>query len=118
MDRSIDTSDVCVVTECLFVFATTIRPSAMPEVKREQLVADIRNALYCSKICSYAQGMNLIKEASQVNGWGVDLGEAARIWKAGCIIRAGFLDRIKCVFVCLFPYFFHIVSLFVSLCLL
>ena len=64
-------------------------------MKREQLVQDIRNALYCSKICSYAQGMNLIKEASNVNGWGVDLGEAARIWKAGCIIRAGFLDRIK-----------------------
>jgi len=70
-------------------------PKAMPQVKREQLVADLRNALYCSKICSYAQGMNLIKEASQVNGWGVDLGEAARIWKAGCIIRAQFLDRIK-----------------------
>mmetsp|Transcript_49150 Transcript_49150/g.73037 ORF Transcript_49150/g.73037 Transcript_49150/m.73037 type:complete len:493 (-) Transcript_49150:72-1550(-) len=70
-------------------------PSAFPEVSREQLVGDIRNALYCSKICSYAQGMNLIKEASEQNGWGVDLGEAARIWKAGCIIRAQFLDRIK-----------------------
>eukprot|EP00750_Incisomonas_marina_P021335 INCI4302.1.p1 GENE.INCI4302.1~~INCI4302.1.p1 ORF type:complete len:525 (-),score=111.41 INCI4302.1:107-1549(-) len=70
-------------------------PSSFPEVKREQLVADIRDALYCSKICSYAQGMNLIKEASNNHGWGVDLGEAARIWKAGCIIRAQFLDRIK-----------------------
>jgi 6-phosphogluconate dehydrogenase len=73
-------------------------PSAFPQVKRDQLVEDIKNALYCSKICSYAQGMKLIGEASKVNGWGVDLGEAARIWKAGCIIRAGFLDRIKSAF--------------------
>ena len=78
-----------------FVSARMPSPSSFPEVKREQLVADIRDALYCSKICSYAQGMNLIKEASNNHGWGVDLGEAARIWKAGCIIRAQFLDRIK-----------------------
>jgi len=39
--------------------------------------------------------MKLIAAASKANGWGVDLGECARIWKAGCIIRAVFLDRIK-----------------------
>lgn len=50
-------------------------------------------ALYASKICSYAQGMNLIKAASTEFGWKVDLAECARIWKGGCIIRAGFLDR-------------------------
>lgn len=50
-------------------------------------------ALYASKICSYAQGMNLIKAASAEFGWKVDLAECARIWKGGCIIRAGFLDR-------------------------
>ena len=70
-------------------------PLAFPEIKREQLVEDIRAALYCSKIVSYAQGMNLIKAASKEFGWGVNLGEAARIWKGGCIIRAKFLDRIK-----------------------
>jgi hypothetical protein len=59
------------------------------------LIEDVKNALYCSKICSYAQGMNLIKEASTQKEWGIDLGECARIWKGGCIIRAKFLDRIK-----------------------
>ncbi|MEO0488432.1 MAG: NADP-dependent phosphogluconate dehydrogenase, partial [Cyanobacteria bacterium J06659_2] len=49
----------------------------------------IRDALYCSKICSYAQGMALIGKASQTYEYGVDLGETARIWKGGCIIRAG-----------------------------
>jgi 6-phosphogluconate dehydrogenase len=54
----------------------------------------VRDALYASKICSYAQGMHLIAAASAEYGWGVDLREMARIWKAGCIIRARFLDAI------------------------
>ena len=41
------------------------------------------------------QGMNLIRDASTEFKWGIDLGECARIWKGGCIIRAGFLNRIK-----------------------
>merc|ERR1712032_1122136 len=73
-------------------------PSAFPEVRKEQLIKDVRNALYCSKICSYAQGMKLIAAASKANDWNVNLGEAARIWKAGCIIRAQFLDRIKAAY--------------------
>ena len=52
-------------------------------------------ALYAAKICSYAQGMNLIKAKSDQKEWKLDLGELARIWKGGCIIRAVFLDRIK-----------------------
>jgi 6-phosphogluconate dehydrogenase len=55
----------------------------------------VRSALYAAKVCSYAQGFALIKAASTRLSWGVDLGEMARIWKAGCIIRAGFLDRIR-----------------------
>ena len=55
----------------------------------------MRAALYAAKICSYAQGMNLIREAARQLHWSVDLGECARIWKGGCIIRAKFLDRIK-----------------------
>ena len=69
--------------------------SGLPVVDKAQLIADVRAALYAAKICSYAQGMNLIREASKQLGWGVDLGECARIWKGGCIIRAVFLDRIK-----------------------
>lgn len=70
-------------------------PVDMPKVDRAQLVDDVRQALYAAKICSYAQGMNLIREAAHQLGWAVDLGECARIWKGGCIIRAKFLDRIK-----------------------
>ncbi|XP_073315983.1 6-phosphogluconate dehydrogenase, decarboxylating 3, chloroplastic-like [Primulina huaijiensis] len=64
-------------------------------VDKKRLIDDVRQALYASKICSYAQGMNLLKSKSAEKGWGLNLGELARIWKGGCIIRAVFLDRIK-----------------------
>ncbi len=61
-------------------------------------VSKVRDALYCSKMCSYAQGMALLKKASEVYGFNLNLGECARIWKGGCIIRAGFLNKIKKAF--------------------
>lgn len=64
-------------------------------VDKQQLIDDVRKALYAAKICSYAQGMNLIRAKSVEKGWDLKLGELARIWKGGCIIRAIFLDRIK-----------------------
>lgn len=64
-------------------------------VDKKQLVDDVRQALYASKICSYAQGMNLLRAKSMEKSWNLNLGEMARIWKGGCIIRARFLDRIK-----------------------
>ncbi|KAK9061800.1 hypothetical protein SSX86_018983 [Deinandra increscens subsp. villosa] len=65
------------------------------KVDKEKLINDVRQALYAAKICSYAQGMNLIRAKSNEKGWNLKLGELARIWKGGCIIRAIFLDRIK-----------------------
>lgn len=65
---------------------------------KEAFVNKIRDALYCSKMCSYAQGMALLSKASQEFGYNLNLGEIARIWKGGCIIRAGFLDKIKHAF--------------------
>lgn len=62
---------------------------------RKNFIAAIHDALYASKICSYAQGMNLIRAGSEEYDWGIDLGETARIWKGGCIIRARFLGKIK-----------------------
>ena len=62
--------------------------------EKKKLVKDVHDALLCSKICAYAQGMALIAEGSRHNEWGVDLREMARIWKGGCIIRARFLDTI------------------------
>ncbi|MBD1935768.1 NADP-dependent phosphogluconate dehydrogenase [Microcoleus sp. FACHB-68] len=61
-------------------------------------INQIRDALYCSKICSYAQGMALLSAASQAYSYDLNLSETARIWKGGCIIRAGFLNKIKSAF--------------------
>jgi len=62
------------------------------------LVDAVRDALYASKICSYAQGMVMMKAASDEYRWDLQLGDIARIWKGGCIIRAQFLDLIKNAF--------------------
>jgi 6-phosphogluconate dehydrogenase len=59
---------------------------------------DIESALYASKIISYAQGFRLMRAASDEYGWGLDLGTIASIWRAGCIIRAVFLEDITAAF--------------------
>jgi 6-phosphogluconate dehydrogenase len=64
------------------------------EGDKAPLIKAVRHALYASKICSYAQGMSLIAAGSKEWNWGVNLKEMARIWKAGCIIRAKLLDDI------------------------
>ena len=57
-----------------------------PNLNRAQFMADLENALYAAKICSYAQGLNIIRTAAKDHGWEVDLGECARIWTGGCIV--------------------------------
>jgi 6-phosphogluconate dehydrogenase len=70
-------------------------PGEKPDIPdRKQFIADVHDALYVSKICSYAQGMALIQAGSREWNWSIDMREMARIWKAGCIIRARFLDSI------------------------
>ncbi|HJQ76639.1 MAG TPA: decarboxylating NADP(+)-dependent phosphogluconate dehydrogenase [Acidimicrobiia bacterium] len=59
---------------------------------------DIESALYASKIISYAQGFRLLQAASEEEGWGLDMGTIASIWRAGCIIRAGFLEDITAAY--------------------
>ena len=61
---------------------------------KKQFIESIRQALYASKICSYAQGFALMKEAGREHKWDLNFGEIARIWRGGCIIRAQFLHRI------------------------
>ncbi len=58
------------------------------------LVQAIHDALYCSKICSYAQGFQLMRTAQAEYNWTLNFGEIAKIWRGGCIIRARFLNRI------------------------
>jgi 6-phosphogluconate dehydrogenase len=61
----------------------------------EQFAHDLEHALYASKIVAYAQGLAQMTSASQTEGWDLDLGAIATIWRGGCIIRARFLDRIR-----------------------
>ncbi|MBI5649079.1 MAG: NADP-dependent phosphogluconate dehydrogenase [Chloroflexi bacterium] len=75
---------------------------AGPEAKfsgdRAQLIDAVRNALYAAKICSYAQGMALLRAASKEYGYALQYGAIAAIWRGGCIIRAQFLNRITDAF--------------------
>ena len=65
---------------------------------KKELISSVGDALYASKICSYAQGMALIAAGSHEWGWQISLREMARIWKGGCIIRALLLDPIMQAF--------------------
>ncbi|HEV7798540.1 MAG TPA: hypothetical protein VGO73_10310, partial [Pyrinomonadaceae bacterium] len=71
------------------------RPTGKFTGPNKQTIDYVHDALYASKICSYAQGMNLIKAGSDEFGWNINLSEIARIWQGGCIIRAKFLGKIK-----------------------
>jgi 6-phosphogluconate dehydrogenase len=73
-------------------------PTVKYEGDTQVMINKVRDALYCSKICSYAQGMALLAAASKEFNYNLNLGESARIWKGGCIIRAGFLNKIKKAF--------------------
>lgn len=70
-------------------------PEAKFTGKVSDLVEDVRQALYASKICSYAQGYQLMREAANQYGWKLNYGSIALLWRNGCIIRAQFLGKIK-----------------------
>ena len=62
---------------------------------RKEFIEDVRRALYCSKIISYAQGYMLLREAAKDQGWNLNFGGIALMWRGGCIIRSRFLGKIK-----------------------
>jgi 6-phosphogluconate dehydrogenase len=62
---------------------------------KKVFVEDVRRALYCSKIISYAQGYMLLREAGKEEGWNLNMGGIALMWRGGCIIRSRFLGKIK-----------------------
>jgi 6-phosphogluconate dehydrogenase len=70
-------------------------PKDKPNVDQNQIIKDLQEALYCSKIVSYAQGLSIIKAASDKYEWNVDLALCARMWRGGCIIRARLLKGIS-----------------------
>jgi len=62
---------------------------------RDVFVEQVRQALWASKVVAYAQGLDEIRMAAAEYGWSIDIAEVARIWRAGCIIRARLLERIR-----------------------
>ena len=64
-------------------------------MKKKQFIAEIRDALYASKIVSYAQGYMLMRAAAAEHKWNLNYGEIALMWRGGCIIRSRFLGKIK-----------------------
>ena len=124
---------VCAPTIADAVFARTISavkqervaaskvitgPSHSFQGDRQAFVESIRRALFASKICSYAQGFQLLRAADQEYHWDLQYGTIASLWRAGCIIRAQFLGKIKDAYdkspklanLLLDPYFSAVVS--------
>ena len=69
--------------------------AALSDEDKKNLIDDVRQALYASKIVSYAQGFVQLQYAAKEHDWPLNDGDCALLWRGGCIIRAQFLDRIK-----------------------
>ncbi|HHV19963.1 MAG TPA: NADP-dependent phosphogluconate dehydrogenase [Propionibacterium sp.] len=64
-------------------------------IERDELITSLRDALWASKVIAYAQGLDMIRRAGEEYGWDIDIAGVAKIWRAGCIIRARLLERIR-----------------------
>jgi len=97
---AVDSRELSMLKSQRVAASTMLNGPTSPAIKGDvkAFINDVRDALYCSKICSYAQGMSLLAAANDAYHYGIRLDEMARIWKAGCIIRAVFLDEIKKAF--------------------
>ncbi|MCH2174537.1 MAG: decarboxylating NADP(+)-dependent phosphogluconate dehydrogenase [Lentisphaeria bacterium] len=101
------------------IAASKILPAPAVEFEgdKDQILEDLHDALFASKICSYAQGYQLLQGAAKEFNWDLKYGEIALMWRGGCIIRASFLEDIKAAFdtepnlmnLLLAPYFTEIV---------
>jgi len=93
-------------------------PAANYTGDKAEFLGKLQDAVYASKICSYAQGYQLLRAASEEHGWDLNFGEIALLWRGGCIIRAQFLGPIKEAFdkdpalanLLLAPYFKDVVT--------
>ena len=66
----------------------------MSEQEKQAYITQLHDAIYCAKMCAYAQGFQLMKLAAKEHGWTLNFANIAKIWRAGCIIRATFLQSI------------------------
>jgi 6-phosphogluconate dehydrogenase len=73
-------------------------PKGSQPTRNAEFADQVEQALYASKLVSYAQGWHMLAVGSQEYGWDIDLGQVAVIWRGGCIIRAAFLDRIRAAY--------------------
>lgn len=73
-------------------------PRPLSDEEASRFADQVEQALYASKIVSYTQGFHQIQAGSEAYDWNIDLGSVAAIWRAGCIIRAAFLDRIRAAY--------------------
>lgn len=77
----------------------TLEHKALTEQDKQAYIAALEDALYCAKVCCYAQGFQLMAMAGKEQGWALNFAEIAKIWRAGCIIRATFLQSITQAYV-------------------
>ncbi len=97
------TIDLAVTMRCLSEFKEERQvasrlltgPAPGPTADREVLVNQIKNALYAATVVTYAQGLALLRRASTIHGYSLDLETVARVWRGGCIIRAALLEDIR-----------------------
>jgi 6-phosphogluconate dehydrogenase len=75
-----------------------VGPKAVFKGNKATMIKDLRKALYASKIVSYAQGYQVMRAAAKENGWDLNYGGIALMWRGGCIIRSAFLGKIKTAF--------------------
>jgi len=75
-----------------------VQPDARHQTEVAKRIEDLRVAVYASKIVSYAQGFALLRAASEENGWSINFGSCALLWRGGCIIRSVFLGKIHQAF--------------------
>ena len=73
----------------------SVASSGVKIADKKQFIESVRQALYASKICSYAQGYVQLQAAAKEHNWPLKYGDIALLWRGGCIIRAAFLERIK-----------------------
>jgi len=77
---------------------TDTNKTDMSAEQQQTFIDNLHDAIYCAKICAYAQGFQLMKLAAKEHGWTLDFAGIAKIWRAGCIIRAVFLQSITAAY--------------------
>jgi 6-phosphogluconate dehydrogenase len=101
IDAALTARQISALKEERLIAAKSLSVANLQKVSlsdHKQLIDSLHDALYASKICSYAQGMALILAGSQHYNWQINLSQTARIWKGGCIIRAKLLEQIQGAF--------------------